>query len=59
MSRVAVVAVMVSLLAIPFGAGAARGDDCHEEEIIIQFEANVFGSEGEVVEVAGAHKVRP
>jgi hypothetical protein len=52
MSRVAVVTVMVALFAILSGAGAARGEECYEEEIIIQFEANVFGSEGEVVEVA-------
>ena len=52
MSRVAVVTVMVALLAILSGAGAARGEECHEEKIIIQFAANVFGSEGEVVEVA-------
>ena len=50
MTRVAIVAV-VALLAILSGAGTALGDDCQEEEIRFQFAGNVYGSEGEVVQV--------
>jgi hypothetical protein len=50
MLRVAVV-VVVALLAILSGAGTALGDDCQEEEIRLEFAGNVYGSEGEVVQV--------
>lgn len=53
MWRVAVVVTMVAMLATLSGAGAALGEeDCEEQEIHIHFEGNVFGTEGDVVEVA-------
>jgi hypothetical protein len=50
MLQVAIV-VVVALLATLSGAGTALGDDCQEEEIRLQFAGNVYGSEGEVVQV--------
>jgi hypothetical protein len=53
MWRVAVVVTMVAMLAILFGPGAALGEEgCEVEEIHVHFEGNVFGTEGDVVEVA-------
>jgi hypothetical protein len=49
MSRVAVV---LAMLAVLIGAAPALAEECHEEEILIQFDGNVFGSEGDMVRVA-------
>jgi hypothetical protein len=40
------------MLAVLFGAAPALADECQEEEILIQFDGNVFGGEGDVVQVA-------
>ena len=46
------VVVVLAMLAVLFGAAPALADECQEEEILIQFDGNVFGGEGDVVQVA-------
>lgn len=44
--------VVLAMLAVLFGAAPALADECQEEEILIRFDGNVFGREGDVVQVA-------
>jgi hypothetical protein len=43
--------VVLAVLAVLLGAAPALADECQEEEILIRFDGNVFGSEGEIVRV--------
>jgi hypothetical protein len=42
---------MLAMLVVLIGAAPASADECQEEEILIRFDGNVFGSEGEIVRV--------